>query len=358
MLMAFIAIVVTLILVVGIHEAGHAIVARFFHVKIEHIAIGFGRPLLQWQSRSGIKWIWALWPLGGSVRLLNTRIAAVPKKLHAQCFDKQPVWIRVLILLAGVIANLILAWCALVLVFSNGIFQRPPVIQSVQEHSIASDAGLSAGDRIASVSGTQIDSWQGFARSVIIAMGSSKLKLTVLKSTGEVQQHSLNLRNWRIRPRDKSLLQSIGIQADMQVKKKLKVASSFWESIKEAGSTLWELMFFLMVMLVRIISGAIPFSLLLGPLGMLDATVYSFSQGVSVFALFVASFSLAVALINILPIPGLDGGSILYALIEKIRGKPISIAMEVLLYRLAVIVFAVLLFNLLMNDLQRFIARG
>ncbi len=178
----------------------------------------------------------------------------------------------------------------------------------------------SAGDRITAVNGTQTDSWQEFARSIIIAMGDPNLKLTVLKSTGKMQHNTLNLRNWHIRPRDKSLLQSIGIQADMQVKKKLKIANSFWDAVKEASSSISELMFFLMVMLVRIISGTIPFSLLLGPIGMLDATIYSFSQGASVFAFFVASFSLAVALINLLPIPGLDGGSILYALIEKSQG--------------------------------------
>jgi regulator of sigma E protease len=64
MLLAIIAIILTLVLVVGIHEGGHALVARIFQVKIKKISIGFGKPLLLWRSKSGCEWIWALFPLG------------------------------------------------------------------------------------------------------------------------------------------------------------------------------------------------------------------------------------------------------------------------------------------------------
>ena len=81
--------------------------------------------------------------------------------------------------------------------------------------------------------------------------------------------------------------------------------------------------------------------------------VASFLQGLVVFLYFISSLSFAVALINLFPIPGLDGGSIMYALIEKIRGKPVSVGMEVLLHRLIFIVFCLVLVQLLLNDLQR-----
>ncbi len=74
-----------------------------------------------------------------------------------------------------------------------------------------------------------------------------------------------------------------------------------------------------------------------------------------VFLFFIANLSLVVALVNLFPIPGLDGGSILYTVLEKIRGKPISVAMEVLLYRFVLIAFSITLVHLLMNDLNRFL---
>lgn len=107
------------------------------------------------------------------------------------------------------------------------------------------------------------------------------------------------------------------------------------------------------MVLKQLFSGLIPFSALLGPIGIFAASVASLTQGVVVFMFFIATLSLAVAVINLFPIPGLDGGSIVYALIEKIRGKPVSVAMELLLHRLVFIVFCVVLVHLLMNDLQR-----
>lgn len=349
------AFVLTLLLVVGIHEAGHALMARLFKVKIKHIAIGFGRPLLQWQSKSGLKWIWALWPLGGSVRLLNTRIANVPKNQYSQCFDKQPVWVRTIILVAGVLTNLMLAWLALFLVFMIGINQRPPVLKKVKASSLAYQSGLRSGDIIESVDGAKIDSWVQFGQFLIIGMGRASLNLTVKTISGKQKTLNLDLKQWRIRPSDRSILSSLGISADNKVQKKLIIADSSWDAIKKSSNRFAALLYFFIIMLERIVTGTIPFTLLLGPVGILEVTVHSFVQGISVFAMFVASLSLAVAIINILPIPGLDGGSIIYGWIEKIRGKPMSIAMEVLLYQLALIIFVVLLINLLVNDMQRYL---
>ncbi len=355
MVIALIAFLLVLLLVVGIHEAGHAIVARFFKVKIEHIAIGFGRPLLKWQSKSGVKWIWALWPLGGAVRLLNTRIADVPKYLHSQFFDKQPGWVRTLILLAGVVANLLLAWCALLLVFMMGINHRPPVVKQVIPNTIAYQAGLQGGDTIESVNGIKIVSWEQFGQALIMDMGNSSLAVALKTAAGKKKDTQINLEHWQISSKDHSLLSSFGVFPDKKVKKKRIIADSFSDALKLASQKLLSLLLFFIVMIERVVTRAIPFALLLGPIGILEVTSYSFIQGLSVFSMFLAELSLAVAVVNSLPIPGLDGGSIIYTWIEKIRGKPMSVGLEVLLYRLAVIAFVVLFVNLILNDLQRFL---
>ena len=121
---AALAVILSVLLVVGVHEAGHALAARLFHITIKRISIGFGRPLFTWRTRSGVEWVWALWPLGGYVHLLNTRNTMVSPEDYAFCFDKKPIGTRCIVLLSGIFANLLMAWLALVLLYSVGYQQR------------------------------------------------------------------------------------------------------------------------------------------------------------------------------------------------------------------------------------------
>lgn len=354
MIEGFLAIILTLLLVVGLHEAGHAIAARFFNVKIKRISIGFGKPLIRWQSKSGIEWIWALLPLGGYVQLLNSRIEPVEKKDYIHCFDKQPAYVRIIILLAGVIVNLLTAWIALLLVFSIGVFHYPPQVKSVQAESLAAESGLQKGDRILAIEGQETPSWRQVGMRLMIAMGEKKVAVKVHNEAGDTRLLHFDLSHWFLKPRDNSLFDSLGFQPDVSVKKRRLAADSFLDAISRATAQMTETLYFFIIMFKLLFTGKIPFTSLLGPIGMFSVSISSFMEGVAVFMSFIATFSLAVALANIFPIPGLDGGSILYTIIEKIRGKPMSVALEILLFRLAMIVFFVILLNLLANDLHRY----
>src|SRR5690606_38534804 len=123
-------------------EAGHALAAYFFKVKIKAISLGFGKPLFQIQTKKGCTWIWALWPLGGYVHLLNSRIIPVEAKEQSLCFDKKAIWKRTLILLAGPFANIVTAVLLFSIVFYVGIHYKIPLIKSIQARSISSQAGI------------------------------------------------------------------------------------------------------------------------------------------------------------------------------------------------------------------------
>ncbi|MCL9685498.1 M50 family metallopeptidase [Legionella maioricensis] len=353
MLVALLAIILTLILVVGIHEGGHALVARFFHVKIKKISIGFGKPLLQWQSKSGCDWVWAMWPLGGYVQLLNTRITPVDPKEYPVCFDKKPVWIRILILLAGPLANLITAWLALVLVFYIGINYKLPQIQSVQANSAAAQAGVLVGDQFIAIGGYPTPSWQEVGMELVSLWGKKDVKVTLKQTNQQLKDISLDLSQIKFTGREKSLLASMGISPNLSAPNGVMRSSSFLEATQQASTTIVHMVKFFMMILKQLFSGVIPFAILLGPIGLFAASVASLKQGVVVFIFFIASFSLAVAVVNLFPVPGLDGGSILYSIIEKIRGKPMSVALEVLIYQLMFIAFCLLLVHLVTNDLTR-----
>lgn len=356
MLMAILAIILTLILVVGIHEAGHGIAARLLGVKIKRISIGFGKPLIQWQRPNGTIWSWAMWPLGGYVDLLNTRIAPVKPSEEPYCFDKKPFWVRLIILLAGVLANLLTAWIAFVLVFYIGISYKVPQVQSVQPDSLAALAGVKPGDQIAAVQGTATSSWNAVGMQLIIFWGQKDVKVTLKQAQDPVlKEITLDLSQPRFSQKQRSLLAGLGISPDASAAQEMVRASSLADAMVQANTTILHMLYFFIIILKQLFTGAIPFFILLGPLGIFAASVASLTQGVMVFIYFIATFSVAVALVNLFPLPGLDGGSIVYLLIEKIRGKPVSVAMEVLLYKLMMIVFCVLLVQLCLNDLTRLI---
>lgn len=353
MLMAFLAIVLTLLLVIGVHEAGHALAARIFSVRIKKVSIGFGKPLLAWHKTNGCVWVWAMWPLGGYVQLANNRIAQEPAAEQAYCFDKKPVWIRISILLAGAAVNLLTAWLAFVLVFYIGLNQRVAQIEAVIPNSIAAQAGIVAGDRFVGIADRRANSWQAVGQELVIGWGQAAVAVELLTASGVKKNTLLDLSGLKFTEKDRNLLTALGIKANPRASYERIAADSLIHAMGLASQELAHISYFFVMVIKKLVTGVIPFSLLLGPIGLFAASINSLTQGLVVFLSFIATLSMAVAWVNLIPLPGLDGGSIVYALIEKIRGKPVSVAMEVLLHRLVVIVFVLVLVQLVMNDLNR-----
>lgn len=351
-----VSIILSLLLVVGVHEAGHAWAASLFKVNLIKISIGFGKPLLSWKGKNGCQWCWSTWPLGGYVTLLNSRIEPVSNDDLPFCFDKKPVAVRCFILLAGALGNILMAWLALALMLMLGYQQMTPVIEKIENPSIASQGGLLAGDQLMALAGRPTTSWSEVGRQVLMNLGQKDVPVVVENKLGEKRQLTIDLNQLRMGRNNKTLLQALGIFPDAG-RYNLQHVSGL--TLFAAGyQAFWQIVgvfYFLLIILKQLIMGIIPFSVLLGPLGLFSLMIHSFFQGLVVFLYFISNLNLAIAFINLLPIPGLDGGSIVYALLEKIRGQPVSVAMEVLLHRLVFIVFCLLLVHVLMNDVQRFL---
>lgn len=354
MLLSLLAFILTLVLVVGLHEAGHALAANWFGVGIERISIGFGKPLLTWRDRGGCEWVWALWPLGGYVRLLNTRIHPVNPADYPRCFDQQTATARCLILVSGVLANVLVAWLALILFFWLGYQQMTPVVSAVTPGNLMATAGMRPGDQFVSIAGQKTDSWQQVGMSLIRNFGLKDVSIELLSADHMPRKLSVDL-SARFSARGRSLFSYLGLEAERSLRFRHEVKGLPFAAALQQGTvqTVTLITFFLTV-IKQVLTGTIPFALLLGPLGFLGLSINSFAQGLSMFLAYIANLSLAVGLVNILPVPGLDGASILYAVIERIRGKAMTVAFEVLLYRLAMILFYMMLVQLLLNDLLRY----
>ncbi|OGV36014.1 MAG: hypothetical protein A3E88_07970 [Legionellales bacterium RIFCSPHIGHO2_12_FULL_35_11] len=353
MLISSLAIIICLICVIGIHEIGHALAAKIFGVKIRSISLGFGKTLFKFKcSRDYSVDIKAL-PIGGCVHLFNTRVIPVTPDKEQFCFDNKPIWVRIIILLSGSIANVVLAFIALMFMFIIGFKQMPAVIDTVITGSRAELVGLKDGDRITKVAGKDAQYWRDVGMQFIMHVGQKNVPIVACSQLNICHSFSLDLDLWNRDSKNFSMYDAIGFKP--RVGKQYVVftpGSSFLKSIMQAYSSLLGLFAFFFVILKQIFLGAIPFAALLGPFKFFEAVIDSFMQGFATFLYFMGNFSLAMGVANLLPIPGLDGGSVIYALIEKVRGKPISIALEVLIYRLIFIAFAIFIVKLIVNDMH------
>lgn len=352
--LSIIIIILTTLFLIAVHEAGHAILARYCGVRIHAIVIGLGRPLFESKHPQRSTWKLALWPFGGSVELCNTRIHSVPPREYHHCFDKKPAWMRIMILSAGAAANLGIAWLALIFYFLLGYPQHPALIQRVTRPSTASTAHIQSGDVILSFADTPVASWQAVGIQLMIHLGERNVAIVVKHTQGNQDIAHLDLSN-TAKTRG-SILTTLGLQPDFSPQQQQLIAGLSWlNAVQQASHTLGTLIHMYGVMLKQLLVGNLSVLCLLGPVGFFITMINSIQQGVALYLYSFANLSIAIALANILPIPSLDGGSIIYTLIEKIRGKPMSIALEVLLYRLAMTALCVLLVQLLSNDVQHYL---
>ena len=165
--------IVTLGILVTVHEYGHFWVARRLGVKVLRFSIGFGSPLLQWKDKDGVEYQIAAIPLGGYVKMLDEREAEVPEDEQHRAFNRQTPAVRIAIAAAGPAANFLLAIAAWWLVFANGIQGVAPVVGSVQSDSIAAQAGVSVGDEIISVDGTDTPTWNALRMRLLDRVGET-----------------------------------------------------------------------------------------------------------------------------------------------------------------------------------------
>lgn len=352
-LISICAVIICLICVIGIHELGHGIAAKIFKVKIQKISLGFGTPIFSWKAKAGYTVELCPLLLGGRVHLYNNRVQKVADNEQIYCFDKQPIWMRIIILLSGSFANLILAFLALVFMLMLGSNQLKPVISEIIPNSNAAIAGLEANSKIISIANHKTPYFRDVAMQLIMHFGQKNVEITMCNPNNSCKQTKINLNIRNKNSKDFSMFSAIGFKPQKIDENNIYVKGvNLSKAIKNSFEQLIGLTSFFIIMIKQILTGHIPFATLIGPFQFFEAIINSFAQGLATFLYFITNFSLAMAIANILPIPTLDGGSIIYCIIEKIRGKPMSVALEILIYRLIFIAFAMFIVQLIVNDLK------
>ena len=451
------ALIVTLGILVTIHEYGHYWVARKCGVRVLRFSIGFGKPFKSWTDRDGVEWAIAPIPLGGYVKMLGqedlspTTDDTVPGNLRSESFAYKPLWQRAASVAAGPIANFMLA----VVVFwiinvSYGITGIAPVVHSVVEDSPAAAAGIQPGDEIVAVDGEPTIIWQhvtlqllsrlgetgdvtlsvvprglsapmdvrvpvtswlasetapdplgslgivqweippviaevvaggraqeggmlagdeilavngspvrGWLHWVEVVRASPELDLDVVVQRG-AEQVPLVLRPARTEQAGGSVVGTIGAAVQETTMAELipdgmerEIRFNVLTAIKPALVETWDKSVFVLDSIKKMVVGLISVKNINGPITIAQVAGETASYGLDVYLGFLAILSISLGVLNLLPIPVLDGGHLLYYAIEGVIRRPVPERLQELGLQLGLLLISGIMVLAIYNDVTR-----
>ncbi|WP_118857173.1 M50 family metallopeptidase [Sphingomonas mesophila] len=310
-----------------VHELGHYWVARLFGVGAEQFSIGFGREVGGWTDRRGTRWRIGWLPLGGYVKFVGD---ADPTSLtkdddnagaSGAAFDSRPPWQRFLIVLAGPVANFLLAIAIFAAFFAAyGAPATSSRIGSIVPGSAAAQAGLQPGDRIVTVAGRDTPTFEDIFRTVSLRPGETVEIELVRNGRSEVRRATLATAVERDRFGQEYRVGRLGIGGGVPEVKPVPAARIVPLATSYVGAMItatWD-------GLAQIVTGRRPVSELGGPLRMAQIAGQQASISLIDFVQLIAFFSINLGFINLLPVPALDGGHLVLTAIEGVRRKPVS----------------------------------
>ncbi len=454
LLITIVAFVAALGCLIVVHEFGHYIVAHTCGVKVLRFSIGFGRPLWAVKlGRDATEWVIAAFPLGGYVKMLDEREGAVAREDLPRAFNRQSVWRRIAIVVAGPAANFLLAIALYWGLFMHGVPGIKPVIGEPPPATVARAAGFAAGDTLVRIGEEAVATWQD-ARWILLKRGVEKSAVTVeVRGTaGNIEWRKLDLSGLTAADLDSDFLRTLGLtrlplklkpvigeltsggvarragfqagdeivaignrrigfwdevvttvrsqpgvplvievrrngvlQPAVQVTPDVvlengqkigrigaaplvdrsalsgmivEVRYGPWESLLKAFGKTWDTSVFSLKMLGKMITGEVSLKNLSGPITIADYAGQSAQSGVASYLLFMALISISLGVLNLLPIPLLDGGHLMYYTIEIFKGRPISErVMEIGQHAGMALLFILMAFALY-NDITRLLVSG
>ncbi|MEJ7775953.1 MAG: RIP metalloprotease RseP [Sphingomicrobium sp.] len=341
---------------VFIHELGHYFVGRLFGVGAEVFSIGFGREITGWTDKRGTRWKVGWLPLGGYVRFVDDEHHAGASESPAasardDSFAGKPVWQRFLVVLAGPMANFLLAITIFAGFFAAfGMPRTSTVVAGLQPGGAAEIAGIRPGDRIDSVAGQGTASFEDIQRIVSLRPGEDVTIRIVRDGRPQAVRATLGAREQSDRFGQKYRLGLLGVLADGRALERVPVTRLVPEGVRYT----WALTRATVDGLGQIITGRRSTDDLGGPLKMAQIAGQQASLGPFEFIQLLALFSINLGFINLLPVPMLDGGHLLFYAVEAVRRRPVSIRAQEWAFRGGLALLLALLVFTTLNDLGSF----
>ncbi len=349
--------------IVFIHEFGHFYVARLCGVKIDEFSLGFGRELFGFFDKKGTRWKLCLIPLGGYVKMYGdkngasipdpeaiAKMSAADKKIS---FVGKNVYQRLAIVAAGPLFNFLLAITIFTFLFQvNGLSTALPVVSEVLENSAASEAGLQKGDEILAIDAREVKTFEEI-REVISQSADKKLRLKILRDGKNISVE--------VTPKFKAnkdifgeevKVGMLGVMAGESSHQELNLGQSFVQANVET----YHISIAIFKAVGELVTGRRSVEELGGPIKIAQYTGKTVEMGFLMVLWFVAMISVNLGVMNLLPVPVLDGGHLFYYLVEVICGKPLSPKIQKIGFQIGLALVLTLIIFTTFNDIRHLIA--
>lgn len=355
---------IVLTIVVFFHELGHYLVGRWCGIRALTFSVGFGPELVGFNDRLGTRWRLSAIPLGGYVKFLGDenaasvpdfdRLQAMSREERAHSFPGASLWRRAATVAAGPLANFVLAIVVFAaLFFLNGRMIADPVVAKVQPESAAAAAGIEPGDRFLSIDGNVMTTFDDVRRYVSPRPGVP-IKVEVERNDRTVAL-SLVPRRSEIKDRFGNAMEVglIGVITDDAAGNFRVVSYGPLESVGQGAIETWRIVTRTADYIANIVRGRENADQLGGPIRVAQVSGQMATLGIGALIQLAAVLSVSIGLLNLMPIPMLDGGHLLFYAIEGVRGRPVGEQAQEMAFRFGLAMVLMLMVFATWNDVSR-----
>lgn len=358
--------VLVLSLLVFVHEMGHYLVGRWSGIRILAFSVGFGPELVGFTDRHGTRWKLSLIPLGGYVRFFGDEdasskpddevLAAMTDEERARSFAGAKLWKRAATVAAGPIANFILAIAIFTVLFSiYGRSVADPVVAEVKPGSAAAEAGIIPGDLLIAIDGGKVQTFDDVRRYVSIRP-EQKIVVTIERN-GETRDVPMVPVRTDMTDQfgNKIEIGLIGIVTNQEVGHFRVQTYSPTEALHEGTVQTWHIVTGTFKYIGNLVSGYMKPDQLGGPIRVAQASGQMATLGVAAVLQLAAVLSVSIGLLNLMPVPVLDGGHLMFYAIEAVRGKPLGSSAQDIAFRIGLAMVLSLMVFATWNDISALI---
>jgi len=344
---ALIFIVVLGVLVI-VHEFGHFMAAKSVGIRVDKFSIGFG-PVIFGAKWGGTEFCVSLLPLGGFVKLAGE----IPEESSGESweFNSKNLGQKFLVVFAGPLMNAFLAFVLFSGVFLIGQPVMTAKVGKLMDGSPAKAAGILEGDRITAIDGQAVATWEAVLKKV---RESDRALLFTLERGGKSVEISVTPKKQEL-PNifgKKTAVSIVGIAPSSEI---IYVKSGFWKAVSLGAERVWTLTAMIFYSLGLMFSGALSFKdSVTGPIGIFFMTQEAARMGIVYLLYFTGSLSVSLFVLNLLPIPVLDGGHVLFILIEKLKGSPLKESVKERMTQGGLTLLLILMAFVIFQDVNRY----
>lgn len=349
-MITLISFIILLGVLIFVHELGHFLAARMAGVGVLKFSLGFG-PKIFGKKIGETEYVLSWIPLGGFVKLLgesgNEELSPEDER---RSFCKQSVWKRILIVLAGPGFNFFLAIIIFTFVLIYGLPNLTSDVGEVQKGSAAYEAGMQNGDKIIYMNGSKIQFWEDIR---VIITEAKEEQIEVVVERGEEKKILM------IKPRLSKSKNIFGEDVSAYLigilpsQKTMIERRNPWDAILSSISKTWEISKLTVLSVVKMIEGVLSPRTLGGPIFIAQVAGAQVKEGIIPFVLFMAVLSINLGVINLFPIPVLDGGHILFYLIEVVMRREVSVKVREWSQQIGFVFLLMLMLFVIFIDIER-----